>query len=79
MKFMLITFSDTEVSGMFCIYVKILSKFPNVFSIIQIQSKRFFLCFVIRNLTTADRLLASVMHSACFEAPKDNHRFVYLL
>lgn len=34
---------------------------------------------MIRNLTSADCLLASVMHSAYFEAPKDNHRFVYLL
>ena len=45
MKFMLISFSDTKVSGMFCIYVKILSKFPNMFSIIQIQSKSVFFLF----------------------------------
>lgn len=43
MKFMLITFNDMKVPGMFCFYVKIWSKIPNMFSIIQIQVKGFFL------------------------------------
>ena len=46
-----------------------------MFSIIQIQVKGFF-CLVIRNLTSGDFVQTSVMHSAYFEAPKDNHELI---